>query len=63
MPNANIGLLEEMRLEAAALLEVQDVYRAFPKPGGGELSVLEGVDLTLTEGEIVGLLGRSGSGK
>jgi NitT/TauT family transport system ATP-binding protein len=50
-------------LEAPALLEVQDVYRAFPKPGGGELSVLEGVDLTLKEGEIVGLLGRSGSGK
>jgi NitT/TauT family transport system ATP-binding protein len=50
-------------LEAAALLEVHDVYRAFPKPGGGELSVLEGVDLTLKEGEIVGLLGRSGSGK
>ncbi|MGH6879173.1 MAG: ABC transporter ATP-binding protein, partial [Rhizomicrobium sp.] len=45
------------------LLEVRDVYRAFPKAGGGELSVLEGVDLTLKDGEIVGLLGRSGSGK
>ncbi|HEX4078893.1 MAG TPA: nitrate/sulfonate/bicarbonate ABC transporter ATP-binding protein [Rhizomicrobium sp.] len=50
-------------MEAPALLDVHDVYRAFPKPGGGELSVLEGVDLTLKEGEIVGLLGRSGSGK
>ena len=50
-------------MDTPALLEVHDVYRAFPKPGGGELSVLEGVDLTLKEGEIVGLLGRSGSGK
>jgi NitT/TauT family transport system ATP-binding protein len=50
-------------LESSELLEVRDVYRAFPKPGGGELSVLEGVDLTLKQGEIVGLLGRSGSGK
>jgi NitT/TauT family transport system ATP-binding protein len=45
------------------LLEIHDVCRAFPKPGGGELSVLEGVDLSLKEGEIVGMLGRSGSGK
>ena len=45
------------------LLEVHDVRRSFPRPGGGELLVLEGVNLSLREGEIVGLLGRSGSGK
>ncbi|HEY3637202.1 MAG TPA: nitrate/sulfonate/bicarbonate ABC transporter ATP-binding protein [Rhizomicrobium sp.] len=50
-------------MEAPDLLQIQDVYRAFPRPGGAELSVLEGVDLKLTQGEIVGLLGRSGSGK
>src|SRR5262249_5252086 len=33
------------------------------KPDGDQLVVLEGVNLTLREGEIVGLLGRSGSGK
>ena len=48
---------------AETLLDVHDVRRSFPKPGGGELLVLEGVNLTLREGEIVGLLGRSGSGK
>src|SRR5665213_2021588 len=46
-----------------ALLDLHDVRRAFPKSGGGELLVLDGIDLTLKQGEIVGLLGRSGSGK
>jgi NitT/TauT family transport system ATP-binding protein len=45
------------------LLDVHDVRRSFPKPGGGELLVLDGVELALKQGEIVGLLGRSGSGK
>jgi NitT/TauT family transport system ATP-binding protein len=48
---------------AETLLEVHDVKRTFPRPGGEELLVLEGVNLTLKEGELVGLLGRSGSGK
>jgi len=46
-----------------ALLDLQHVRRSFAKPGGGELLVLDDVDLTLREGEIAGLLGRSGSGK
>ena len=37
--------------------------RTFPRGGGEELLVLDDVNLTLKEGEIVGLLGRSGSGK
>src|SRR3982751_3673719 len=47
----------------ADLLEVHNVRRSFPRSGGEELLVLEDVNLTLKEGEIVGLLGRSGSGK
>ncbi len=50
-------------MENASLLDVKDVRQAFPRAGGAELLVLEGVNLRLTEGEIVGLLGRSGSGK
>jgi NitT/TauT family transport system ATP-binding protein len=45
------------------LLEVRQVRKAFRKPGGGELVVLDDVNLSLREGEIIGLLGRSGSGK
>jgi NitT/TauT family transport system ATP-binding protein len=45
------------------LLEVSHVRRTFPRGGGEELLVLDDVNLTLKEGEIVGLLGRSGSGK
>jgi NitT/TauT family transport system ATP-binding protein len=45
------------------LLTVENVRKAFPKPDGGELLVLDGMNLTVNEGEVVGLLGRSGSGK
>ena len=45
------------------LLNVEHVRRTFPRGGGEELLVLDDVNLTLKQGEIVGLLGRSGSGK
>lgn len=45
------------------LLQATNVRRSFPRAGGDDLLVLDGVNLTLKEGEIVGLLGRSGSGK
>src|SRR5258706_10666056 len=44
------------------ILRVKDVCRGFNK-SQGELLVLDDANLTLREGEIVGLLGRSGSGK
>ena len=50
-------------MNPAALLQVSEVSKSFPKPDGHELLVLQGVNLQLVEGQIVGLLGRSGSGK
>ncbi|MCM2291532.1 nitrate/sulfonate/bicarbonate ABC transporter ATP-binding protein [Allorhizobium sp. BGMRC 0089] len=45
------------------LIDIQQACRSFPKGSGNDVMVLENVDLTIHEGEIVGLLGRSGSGK
>jgi NitT/TauT family transport system ATP-binding protein len=50
-------------MDAMPLLDVRGVRKSFRKPDGSELRVLDGVELTLRDGEIVGLLGRSGSGK
>jgi NitT/TauT family transport system ATP-binding protein len=50
-------------LIAAPLLEVRGIRQSFPKGSGEDLLVLDDVNLTLKDGEIVGLLGRSGSGK
>src|SRR3954469_17449885 len=50
-------------MASANLLEVAHVRRTFPRGGGDDLLVLDDVNLTLKEGEIVGLLGRSGAGK
>ena len=47
---------------ASTILDVRQVCCGFDK-GQGELKVLDNVNLTLKEGEIVGMLGRSGSGK
>jgi len=45
------------------ILSVRGASRGFARGHGEQLLVLDNVDLTLREGEIVGLLGRSGSGK
>jgi NitT/TauT family transport system ATP-binding protein len=45
------------------LVDIRKVGRSFKKGSGNEVLVLDNVDLTIREGEIVGLLGRSGSGK
>ena len=45
------------------ILEVRDCRQAYHKESTADLVVLDGVNLTLRAGEIVGLLGRSGCGK
>jgi NitT/TauT family transport system ATP-binding protein len=46
-----------------ALLDIHGLRQTFPRADGGEHLVLDDVDLTLAQGQIVGLLGRTGSGK
>ncbi len=50
-------------MSTAGLLEIDSVRQAFPRPDGGQLLVLDDINLNLEEGQIVALLGRSGSGK
>ncbi len=45
------------------ILEMRTVCKAFAKPSGEPLPVLADINLTMREGEMLGLLGRSGSGK
>ncbi|CAM5766314.1 ABC transporter ATP-binding protein [Labrys miyagiensis] len=50
-------------ITTAPLVDIRKVARSFKKGSGNDVMVLDNVDLTIREGEIVGLLGRSGSGK
>ena len=44
------------------LIEIQGLKKQFPVPGG-EVIALDGIDLTIGEGQIYGIIGMSGAGK
>lgn len=44
--------------DAAAVLEVEDLHKSF-----GEIEVLKGISLTANRGDVIAMLGSSGSGK
>ena len=52
-----------MTKTGAVIIAAESVTKTFTTPDGRALPVLDGVSFTLSEGEIVALLGKSGSGK
>jgi NitT/TauT family transport system ATP-binding protein len=51
------------RQASSPIIEMRKVCKAFATPSGEPLPVLADINLSLREGELLGLLGRSGSGK
>ncbi len=49
--------------DADILVHIANCRQSYPKEAAADVIILDDVNLTLKEGEIVGLLGRSGSGK
>ena len=46
-----------------AVIELEDIYKRFSIGTSNELTVLNGINLTIYEGEFVAVVGASGSGK
>lgn len=44
------------------LIEVRDIYKIY-NPGENQVNALDGVSITIDEGEFVAIIGQSGSGK
>ena len=49
--------------EVSNILTIEDLHKDFPVKGHGHVNAVNGVSMTIEEGETVGLVGESGSGK
>ena len=47
----------------APMIEVRGLWSVFPRPGGGQVVVHKDLDLTVYRGEVLSLVGGSGTGK
>ena len=60
MHRRNTGWIKRMK---EIILETINLTKSYPMAGGKELSVLEDINIKITEGEFVSILGQSGAGK
>jgi ABC-2 type transport system ATP-binding protein/sodium transport system ATP-binding protein len=45
------------------MIDVRELTKRFPTPGGGELTAVDAVSFSVHEGDVYGLLGSNGAGK
>ncbi|MCT6838777.1 MAG: ATP-binding cassette domain-containing protein, partial [Bifidobacteriales bacterium] len=49
--------------DRAPIIQAEQVNKTYKSDAGSDLNVLDSIDFTLHEGEVVAILGRSGAGK
>lgn len=49
--------------ESRVVLEGRELHRVYKEDDGGELNILDGVEIAVSTGEVVAIVGASGSGK
>lgn len=50
-------------LDSAGFLEIENIVKSYPSPDGGELVILDGINLSIGENEFIAVIGHSGCGK
>jgi nitrate/nitrite transport system ATP-binding protein len=50
-------------LDGTKFLEIDNVIKSYPSANGGELVILDGINLTIREDEYISVIGHSGCGK
>ncbi len=45
------------------LLELENIRKSFPSPEGGRLEILSDISLSVEKGEVISIVGKSGTGK
>jgi nitrate/nitrite transport system ATP-binding protein len=50
-------------INGAEFLEIENIVKSYPNPGGGELVVLDNINLSIASDEYISVIGHSGCGK